>query len=133
VHLTLFVRRLVRGSTSGVREHCYQKGLLQDIQTFSSEGHITCYTTVRGPDILPNVLGSGCYIHLNQQNFRKNTLVFFHYCQNGFAGRISPAGRSLESPGLRIYQIRGESKPERRSGKRTIAGTAFRLEFSVGW
>ena len=29
--------------------------------------------------------------------------------------------------------IRGESKPKRRSGKRIIAGTAFRLEFLVGW
>ena len=29
--------------------------------------------------------------------------------------------------------VRGESKPERRSGKRIIAGTAFRLEFLVGW
>jgi len=28
---------------------------------------------------------------------------------------------------------RGESKPERRSGKRIIVGTAFRLEFLVGW
>ena len=28
---------------------------------------------------------------------------------------------------------RGESKPERRSGKKIIAGTAFRLEFLVGW
>ena len=28
---------------------------------------------------------------------------------------------------------RGESKPERRSGKIIIAGTAFRLEFLVGW
>jgi len=28
---------------------------------------------------------------------------------------------------------RGESKPERRSGKRIIAGTAFRLEFLVVW
>jgi len=28
---------------------------------------------------------------------------------------------------------RGESKPERRSGERIIAGTAFRLEFLVGW
>ena len=30
-------------------------------------------------------------------------------------------------------ETRGESKPERRSGKRIIAGTAFRLEFLVGW
>jgi len=28
---------------------------------------------------------------------------------------------------------RGESKPERRSGKIIIAGTAFWLEFLVGW
>jgi len=28
---------------------------------------------------------------------------------------------------------RGESKPERRFGKRIIAGTAFRLEFLVRW
>jgi len=28
---------------------------------------------------------------------------------------------------------RGESKPERRSGKRIIADKAFRLEFLVGW
>jgi len=28
---------------------------------------------------------------------------------------------------------RGESKPQRRSGERIIAGTAFRLEFLVGW
>jgi len=28
---------------------------------------------------------------------------------------------------------RGESKPERCSGKKIIAGTAFRLEFLVGW
>jgi len=28
---------------------------------------------------------------------------------------------------------RGESKPERRSGKRIIAGTAFRIELLVGW
>jgi len=28
---------------------------------------------------------------------------------------------------------RGESKPERRSGKRIIAGTVFRLEFLIGW
>jgi len=28
---------------------------------------------------------------------------------------------------------RGESQPERRSGKRIIAGTAFRSELPVGW
>ena len=30
-----------------------------------------------------------------------------------------------------IHSVRGESKPERRSGKRIVAGTAFRLEFQV--
>ena len=30
-------------------------------------------------------------------------------------------------------RTRGESKPELSSGKRIIAGTAFRLEFIVGW
>ena len=37
---------------------------------------------------------------------------------------------TLNICGLRY---RGESKPERRSGKRIIAGTAFRLEFLVVW
>jgi len=30
-------------------------------------------------------------------------------------------------------EFRGGSKPERRSGKTIIAGTAFRSEFLVGW
>ena len=34
---------------------------------------------------------------------------------------------------VHVIVIRGESKPERRSDKRIIAGTAFRLEFLVGW
>jgi len=37
---------------------------------------------------------------------------------------------------LITHYTRGESKPERHgrhSGKRIIAGTAFRLEFLVGW
>jgi len=34
---------------------------------------------------------------------------------------------------LKWGKHRGESKPERRSGIRIIAGTAFRLEFLVGW
>jgi len=40
----------------------------------------------------------------------------------------------LNSGGLELcFGGRGESKPERRSGKRIIAGTAFRSEFLVGW
>jgi len=34
---------------------------------------------------------------------------------------------------IRRILLRGESKPEHRSGKRIIAGTAFRSEFLVGW
>jgi len=32
-----------------------------------------------------------------------------------------------------LFTYRGESNPERRSGKIIIAGMAFRLEFIVGW
>jgi len=34
---------------------------------------------------------------------------------------------------LKYIRFRGESKPEHRSSKRTIAGTTFQLEFLVGW
>jgi len=34
----------------------------QGCQTFSSEGRISSYTTVRGPDILRNVIVSGYVI-----------------------------------------------------------------------
>jgi len=34
---------------------------------------------------------------------------------------------------INLVIVRGESKPDRRSGKIIIAGTAFRLEFLVGW
>jgi len=30
-----------------------------------------------------------------------------------------------------LLKTRGESKPERRSGERIIAGTAFRLEYQI--
>ena len=36
-------------------------------------------------------------------------------------------------PNVKWGGTRGESKPERRSGKIIIAGTAFRIEFLVGW
>ena len=44
---------------------------------------------------------------------------------------LSPASLGVTETYTNI--TRGESKPERRSGKRIIAGTAFRLEFLVGW
>jgi len=43
-------------------------------------------------------------------------------------------GTSVQKPqAVKRLLSRGESKPERRSGKRIIAGTAFRLEFIIGW
>jgi len=46
-----------------------------------------------------------CYILPNQRIFRKHIShffqhYFFHHRQNGFAGRIWPASRSLETPDL---------------------------------
>jgi len=43
------------------------------------------YTAVRGQDILRNVIVSG-YATFYQIN--KFFVLFFRYCQNGFAGRI---------------------------------------------
>ena len=55
------------------------------------------------------------------QKWIRTTLFpwFYHRC-GIVAGRVG-------------VTCRGESKPERRSGKGIIAGTAFRLEFLVGW
>jgi len=41
---------------------------------------------------------------------------------------LAPRPGEVGQGGLKA---RGESKPERRSGKRIIASTAFRLEFQV--
>jgi len=60
-----------------------------------SEGHVSHYTTVRGPDILhrPNVIVSDVTFYPNQEIIGK--YINFHYCQNLFACRIWPAGCSL--------------------------------------
>jgi len=76
------------------------------VRTFLPEGHISYYTTGRGPDILRDVIVSGiCCILPNKQVFRK--YLIFHCWKNvfaagwkGFAGEIRPAGRSLDTPTL---------------------------------
>jgi len=55
---------------------------------------ISYYATVRGPDILRNVIVSG-YVTFNQFNKFSVNMIFFHYWQNDFA-----VGRSLETPVL---------------------------------
>ena len=66
------------------------------LQTYLSKGHISYYTTVRGPDILRNAFISG-YITFCQIIKSFVYLFFFHCWQNVYAGRIWPAGRSLET------------------------------------
>jgi len=61
--------------------------LEQGLQTFLSEGHISCRTTIRGLDILRNVIVSG-YITFYQINKCFVNILFFHYWQNVFAGRV---------------------------------------------
>jgi len=38
------------------------------------------------------------YVRPTFYQINKFSGIFFHYCQNGFAGRIWPAGRCLETP-----------------------------------
>ena len=78
----------------------------QGLQTFLSEGHINYYKTVRGLDTMRNVIVSG-YITLFPINKFSVSVLFFIIDQmasrnwwNRFAGRIWPAGRSLETPEL---------------------------------
>ena len=61
----------------------YTRGL----QTFLFKGHISYYTTVRGPDILRNLIASG-YVKLYMLNSTKSISYkyIFYYCQNVFAG-----------------------------------------------
>jgi len=58
-----------------------------DLQTLFSEGHISYYTTVRGPDILRNGFFGICYILPNQYIFRN--YIIFYYSQNVSAGRMT--------------------------------------------
>jgi len=62
---------------------------------FFSEGHISYYTTVRGLDILRNVIVLGYFPFYQINKFFVN-IWFFHNWQNAFTGQIWPADRSLE-------------------------------------
>jgi len=62
-------------------------GLEQGLQTFSSKGYISHYTTVRGPDILQKVIVSR-YLKFHQIKKFFVNILFFHYWQNVSAGRI---------------------------------------------
>jgi len=61
----------------------YSRGL----QTFLSEDHIRYYMIVRGSDFLRNVIVSGKVAFHQINKFFVNVL-FYHHCQNGFAGRM---------------------------------------------
>jgi len=66
---------------------------------FVRGSHQSYYTTVRGPDISHHLIVSGHVRSCKINKFFVNVL-FFHYWQNVFAGRIWPTGRSLEAPTL---------------------------------
>jgi len=57
-------------------------------KTFLPEGHISYYTTIRGPGILRIVIVSG-YVRFYQINKFFLYMLILHYCQNGFAGRMN--------------------------------------------
>ena len=72
--------------------------LNQGSPNFLSEGHISYYATVRGPDFLRDWFFRDTLRSTKSINFPE--ILFFCYSQNVSAGRIWPAGRSLEIPGL---------------------------------
>jgi len=59
---------------------------------FFGRGHISYCTTVRGPDILCQVIFSGYVTFYQRNTFFVNT--FFHYWQNAFYGRAKWLRRS---------------------------------------
>jgi len=80
---------------------------IRGLQTFLSEGHICCYTIVWGPGFLRNVIALRKVAFHQIPNFSLTNYYYFIIDKmasrawwNGFAGRIWPAGRSLETPDL---------------------------------
>jgi len=57
--------------------------LKQGSPNFLPEGHVSYFTTVRGPDFLRNVIVSGYVAFYLTNKFFVNTLIF-HYWQNVF-------------------------------------------------
>ena len=85
--------------------------LNQGLQTVLSEGHISYCTTVRGADILRNVILSG-YVTFHEINIFSYIYYVFIIDKmssraewNGYAGRIWSAGGSLETPALNWKQF----------------------------
>jgi len=68
----------------------------QGSSNFLGEDHISYSTTVRGPDILLNVIFSR-YVTFQINTFFVKTL-FFHYWQNLFCGRVKWLRRSDFGP-----------------------------------
>jgi len=80
--------------------------LVQGRQTFLPEGRISYFTTVRGPDILRNMIASGM-LHPSISTHALQIYYFFIVDKmssrawwSGFSGRMWSAGRSLENPVL---------------------------------
>jgi len=53
-------------------------GIGSGVSKFCIKGHISYYTTVRGPDILRNLIISG-YLTFHQINTFFVNILFFHY------------------------------------------------------
>jgi len=91
--------------------------LVQPLQMFLPEGHISYYTTLRGPDLLRNVIVTE-YVIFNHISKCFVNIFFCHYWQNlcgrmkmasragwnGLTGWIWSAGRRLETPGLVLLE-----------------------------
>ena len=60
---------------------------MQGSTNFLSDGHISYYTTLRGLDILRNVIVSE-YATFNQINKFFVNISVFHFWQTGFASRM---------------------------------------------
>ena len=72
---------------------CQSNHIDQGSAKFFEEGHISCCTTVRGPDILCIAIFSR-YVILYQFNTFLVNILFFHYWQNVFCGRVKWHRRS---------------------------------------
>jgi len=77
----------------------------QGSSIFLGEDHISYCTIVRGPDILCNVIFSGCVTFYHINTFFAN-ILFFHYWQNVFCIRVKWLRRSDLSRGTYFGESR---------------------------
>jgi len=82
-----------------VYRNSYTPGLFK----FLGENHINYCTTVRGLDILRNVIFSR-YVTFYQINTFFVNILFFHYWQNVFCGRVKWLRRSDFSPRAVVWR-----------------------------